>query len=210
MVAPDEASQTRAVPSKLAVMMRCPSGLNAASTTMFSCLMGGETGCPVAAFQTCAVLSSLAVTMRRPSGLNAACLAAPSCFMGDEIGSAVAASQTRAVLSGHAVTTRCPSGLKAACHTAPSCFMGGEMGSPVAVSQTLRGVVFAGGYDASSIGAERLAIHVALVHHGASVRGFAVAASQTCAVWAALAVTMRRPSGLNAVPPYLALVPHGR
>ena len=171
MGCPVEASQTRAVASKLAVTIRRPSGLNAACNTAILCSSGGAMGCPVAAFQTCAVLSQLAVTMRRPSGLNAAWATSPPRCNGGAMGCALAAFQTRAVMSPPAVTMRCPSGLNAVWNAMwstffCSCFMGGEVGSPMAASQYLRRMVFAGGEDASPVGAERGVNHAVLVLHG--------------------------------------------
>jgi hypothetical protein len=69
---PDAATQTRAVVSSDAVMMRDPSRLNAAEFTASSWPLRTRISLPVAASQMRAVSSPDAVTMRDPSRLNAA------------------------------------------------------------------------------------------------------------------------------------------
>ena len=67
---PVAVSQTRAVPSKLLVATRAPSGLKLALETSALCLSGGDAAWPVAAFQSRAAWSKLVVATRVPSGLK--------------------------------------------------------------------------------------------------------------------------------------------
>ena len=66
------ASQTRAVPSQLAVTIRFPSGEKWVDLTLAVCPFSVNKDFPVAASQTRAVLSWLAVTIRLPSSEKAA------------------------------------------------------------------------------------------------------------------------------------------
>ena len=68
--APLLASHTFAVPSKLPVTIRDPSGLNDAEMTGRLCPLSVRTSAPLLASQTFAVPSRLPVTTRDPSGLN--------------------------------------------------------------------------------------------------------------------------------------------
>ena len=151
---PLAASQTRAVPSSLAVTTRAPSGLKAAETTESVWPRRSASSLPLAASQMRAVPSRLAVTTRVPSGLKAAEATQPLWPRRSVSSSPLAASQMRAVPSWLAVTTRVPSGLKAAEATASvwprrSAQLFAAGGVPDA-----GGSVAAGGDDAGAVGAE--------------------------------------------------------
>ncbi len=100
-------------PESRAVLRR-PSGLIVALSTICDSCSGAPILAPVMASQTRAVLSAEAVTTRWPSALNAADRIVPVWRIGRPTVVPVRRSHTRAVLSEEDVSARVPLGLNTA------------------------------------------------------------------------------------------------
>ena len=193
---PVRASQILALPSRLPVMIRLPSGLKATLLTSSLWPLSLTWGSPVSVSQTFTVLSELPVARRVPSGVNETLITSPVCPRNSTKGVPVRTSQTLAVLSSLPVAIRLPSELKETASTDTTMPFEFDQWKPRPGIPNFGRAVRTSSADQGAIRTEADTPYFASMPGQVTERS-PVRASQTLALRSELPVTIRVPSGLN-------------